>query len=288
MENYWKKAAFGAIPYVSPNTSNRNIGYETEQNGSRSRLYMVRCGYNSGTHPGKIKEGWGGANISWGGQEISNIKNYEIYTGPNPSYRSVTLNPGQNFIPNTNDTAIGSENASPLYAIRARMINGIHIGKVANGWPFGLIPFGGNEVEVSQFEVIQLNQSLPILKIFLLVGDDGLREQSSLKANIKFFNNLDALSFTLRSSGQILESNISKTFINYINHRTRIIKLEDLHKFELQFDTGSTGQWFEEGDDLDILKIQVDFISSEGIETTIYTSKNPIRFENNGIHEAWF
>ena len=63
----WVEASDGYIP--------RNAVVGGDEDGAK--LYIARAFYKGGTHPGKIKEGWNGCNIGYGGKEIT-LRNYEV------------------------------------------------------------------------------------------------------------------------------------------------------------------------------------------------------------------
>ncbi len=63
----WVEASDGDIP--------RNAVVGGDEDGAK--LYIARAFYRGGTHPGKIKKGWDGCNIGYGGKEVT-IRNYEV------------------------------------------------------------------------------------------------------------------------------------------------------------------------------------------------------------------
>jgi hypothetical protein len=64
----WVHASGGNIP-----SDAIEVGYEADG----PILYAARAYYQGGLHPGKIEHGFGGANIPWGGKEIS-VQEYEV------------------------------------------------------------------------------------------------------------------------------------------------------------------------------------------------------------------
>ena len=64
----WKKSQNGQIP-----SSAIVAGKES----SGERLYTCRGDYNGGVHSGKVRRGFEGCNISWGGDEIK-VNPYEV------------------------------------------------------------------------------------------------------------------------------------------------------------------------------------------------------------------
>lgn len=66
----WVKASGGFVP------SNAFKG-GMEHPPGKQILYICRAPFNGGTHPGKIRAGFGGCNIGWGGREHV-VNNYEV------------------------------------------------------------------------------------------------------------------------------------------------------------------------------------------------------------------
>ncbi|MCH7973158.1 MAG: DUF3421 domain-containing protein [Bacteroidetes bacterium] len=73
----WVEASDGYIP--------RHAVVGGDEDGDK--LYIARAYYRGGTHPGKIKRGWDGCNIGYGGKEIM-IRDYEVlvYNRRNDDY----------------------------------------------------------------------------------------------------------------------------------------------------------------------------------------------------------
>jgi hypothetical protein len=274
----WKRASFGAIPFEA----NRSIGYEAPVSRTRPVLYLVRTEHEAGIHPGKIKSGWNGANISWGGEEIPGKKHYEVYCGPNPNYRNVSLINRESFISQSGDSMIGNENGQALYAIRADWGDGKHIGKISAGWSSGLIPYGGDEIPVNNFEVIQIHNFMPKIRLSIVVLD-GVRRNSILSAKVKLKSGTEFNS-NLISGGAEFSDYSSRQFNINLDQATHIDMLD---KFELEFHTGSTGTWGEVGDDIHISKMIIEFVDFENTSTIIFT-KQAFQFEDHGLLEVQF
>lgn len=66
----WVSASGGSIPAGA-------VIAGKESNGDP--LFVCRAKYNGGTHPGKIRNAFGGCNIGWGGEEHKVIS-YEVLT----------------------------------------------------------------------------------------------------------------------------------------------------------------------------------------------------------------
>ncbi|WP_158515994.1 DM9 repeat-containing protein [Pararhodobacter sp. CCB-MM2] len=64
----WAEAASGNVLYGAVNAGE-------EANGTP--LYACRAWYNNGLHPGKVRQGFRGCNIGYGGAEIA-VSHYEV------------------------------------------------------------------------------------------------------------------------------------------------------------------------------------------------------------------
>lgn len=114
-------------------------------------LYVARAAYAGGMHPGKWRQGWTAAAISYGGAEVW-VENAAVWTG--------MLSGGSDGIWLLPDSAL---NASPvgweadqttLFVARAAIEGGVHIGKWRRDWTKAAIPYGGQERWVSNFDVL--------------------------------------------------------------------------------------------------------------------------------------
>lgn len=116
-----------------------------------TRLYLARVAYAGGMHPGKWRKGWTSAAISYGGAEVW-ARNPAVWTG--------MLSGGSDgiwLLPDSalNASAIGWEaDQTRLFAARAAIDGGIHIGKWRRDWAKASISYGGQERWVSNFEVL--------------------------------------------------------------------------------------------------------------------------------------
>lgn len=66
----WVRSQRGNIPIDAL------IGGE-EHSPARQHLFICKAKFRGGVHPGKIRPGFGGCNISWGGSEFS-VPNYKV------------------------------------------------------------------------------------------------------------------------------------------------------------------------------------------------------------------
>lgn len=114
------------------------------QEGQQS-LYICRAGYQNGIHPGKVRPGFGGCNIAYGGAEVT-VPNFQILVSSWVPSANGSVPPGA--------SAFGNEAADagklPLFVCRAAH-NGIHPGKVRPGLGGCNIAYGGAEITASTF-----------------------------------------------------------------------------------------------------------------------------------------
>lgn len=132
----WEGHSFGGLP-----TWASSAGWEA--NGDP--LYICRAQYSGGLHIGKIRHGFGGCNIGYGGQEIT-VSFYEVWTD--------NLNwiggQGDQFS-NAYDAGYEADGRA-LYICRADYAGGVHIGKIRPGFGGCNIGYGGQEVTVWHYE----------------------------------------------------------------------------------------------------------------------------------------
>jgi hypothetical protein len=114
-------------------------------------LYLARAYYQDGLHIGKVRTAFGAANIPYGGQEVK-VADYEVYVG-----RATWVAASGGRLP---DGAVkyGEEsNGEPLFAARAYIHGGLHPGKVRLAFGAANIPYGGNEEQAENYEVLIVN-----------------------------------------------------------------------------------------------------------------------------------
>lgn len=138
----WVEATNGAIP---PGAAANG------QEADGESLFVARANLNGGVHPGKVRGAFGAANIPYGGSEVK-VNPYEVL-----------MNPG-NWVPASGgqvpDGAVdfGREaDGTPLFVARANLEGGVHPGKVRLGFGSANIPFNGQEVKVTNYEVLVQN-----------------------------------------------------------------------------------------------------------------------------------
>lgn len=135
----WKQASGGTIPQG---------GVVSGKEANGTPLYVARAGYSGGVHPGKVRPAFGGANIPYGGGEHK-VNPYDVYCGGG-HWKAAS---GGN-IPIDAVTCGHEADGTPLYAARASYQGGIHPGKVRPAFGAANIPYGGQEVKVSSYEVL--------------------------------------------------------------------------------------------------------------------------------------
>ena len=124
-----------------------------ESNGAI--LWVCIAKYKGGVHPGKVRPGFKGCNIPYGGREIA-IPSYRVllelsWTGARYSMNSISL-----YRMLQSDLVAGREaNGDPLWACRARYEGGFHPGKVRPGFKGCNIPYGGREIAIDDFQLLE-------------------------------------------------------------------------------------------------------------------------------------
>lgn len=115
-----------------------------------TELYACVTPHLGGAHPGKIRHGFNGCYIGYGGQELSGWE-YEVIAGD--GYWTWAEWPGH--IPNRAFEVGREADGQPLYTCRAEYANGMHPGKVRHGFSGCNIAYGGQEITVSRYEVLE-------------------------------------------------------------------------------------------------------------------------------------
>lgn len=111
-------------------------------------LYVCRASFQGGVHPGKVRRGFGGCNIPWGGREHT-VFNHQVWVGD--GYWDEAAN---GAIPMDAVRGGREANREPLYVCRAAFGNGVHPGKVRPAFGGCNIPYGGREHAVRRYEVL--------------------------------------------------------------------------------------------------------------------------------------
>jgi len=140
----WVGACNGQIPAGA-----QAQGYEA----SGEPLWIARAqlsdrGRFAGMHPGKVRPAFGGANIPYGGREIT-ADCYEVWSGP---VRWAPASGGN--VPPCAMQAGQEADGQPLYVARGSIKGGLHIGKVRPAFGAANISYGGKEVKVRHYEVL--------------------------------------------------------------------------------------------------------------------------------------
>jgi hypothetical protein len=111
-------------------------------------LYVCRANFNNAAHGGKVRNGFRGCNIGYGGRE-EEVPNYEVLVERRP--RWVAARDGN--IP-ADAVPIGQESGIELFVCRGRFQNGIHSGKIQPAFRACNIGFGGKEETINPYEVL--------------------------------------------------------------------------------------------------------------------------------------
>ncbi len=141
MSNKWVAAAGGAIPEGAK---------EQGKDIDGTQLFVARAAVDGGTHPGKVRSAFKGANIPYGGKEV-NAFQYEVFVGVGRWQKMESEN---GDIPSNAMIAGHEKDGTPLYVARAVYGGGLHPGKVRPGFKGANIPYGGKEITISQYEVL--------------------------------------------------------------------------------------------------------------------------------------
>ena len=135
----WAPACDGQIP---PQAT--SVGTATDG----APLYLARVEYMGGRQPGKVRHGVPVAHISYAGKTVE-VRCYEVFTG-----RGAWVRASNGWVPQ-GALQVGHEaDGTPLYAARAYYQGSLQVGKVRPAFGGALIPFGGSEVKVRDYEVL--------------------------------------------------------------------------------------------------------------------------------------
>jgi len=126
-----------------------------EQDGTP--LFAALASYQGGLHPGKVRVGLGGANISWGGAEIPGLNPYSVIC--DVSYGFVNGSPSG--VPPNSMLCGTDDDGGELYIARSiGQLPGLQLGKARpDGWGGNgcLISYAGKEVAVQTYQVLFMN-----------------------------------------------------------------------------------------------------------------------------------
>jgi hypothetical protein len=111
-------------------------------------LYVCRAIFNNAPHGGKVRNGFRGCNIGYGGKEEA-VPNYEVLV----ELRSRWVPARDGNIP-ANAVSVGQEGGIELFVCRGRIQNGVHSGKIQPAFRACNIGLGGKEEAINPYEVL--------------------------------------------------------------------------------------------------------------------------------------
>ena len=115
-------------------------------------LFAARAFFEGGRHPGKVRPEFGGAHIPFGGREVQGIVDYEVLVeGGDFAYSWIEARDGN--VPSSAEAGHEADGRS-LFVARAPLHGGLHPGKIRPGFGAAKIPFGGVEVDVASYEIL--------------------------------------------------------------------------------------------------------------------------------------
>jgi hypothetical protein len=121
------------------------IACGVEQDGTP--LFCALVNYKGGLHPGKVRLGFGGANISFGGAEIAGQSPYSVLC--NASYGFLpTSNNGPSVPDGCFPCGTDDDGHTPLYFARDLSSEGMQVGKVSPNYN-GRIGYAGAEQQIA-------------------------------------------------------------------------------------------------------------------------------------------
>jgi hypothetical protein len=144
----WRSAINGNVP-----TGAYSYGFEAPDPGNNfigPALYPCRAFLNGGLHPGKVRPGFTGCYVGWGGKEIS-VNPYEVLiAGPFNQLPVQNYNLGSGNIPFRLGPVMGGfeVGGQPLYVCLAAFNGGRHPGKTRPALGGCNIGWGGAEQSV--------------------------------------------------------------------------------------------------------------------------------------------
>lgn len=114
-------------------------------------LYVARAYFAGGLHIGKVRRGFGAANIPYAGEEVK-VNPYEVLYAIGDLFYWAE---GRNGYLPYGAIAMGREqDGTRLYVARAEYAGGLHVGKVRPPYVAAEIPYGGKEIAVTPYEVL--------------------------------------------------------------------------------------------------------------------------------------
>jgi uncharacterized protein DUF3421 len=104
--------------------------------------------------PGKVRPGFGGALIPFGGKEVP-VTDYEVLIEA-----GIWIAGSNGQIPDGAVVCGREANGDPLFVARASLNGGLHPGKIRFAFGAAFIGFGGAEVAAANYEVL----TLPVIR----------------------------------------------------------------------------------------------------------------------------
>ncbi len=135
----WARAADGEVPRGA---------FRAGREADGTPLYVIRARYAGGFCPGKVNPAHGTGYISYGGKEIL-VEDYEVFTGTG---RWVPASGGG--CPPGAVRAGREADGTPLYIARGRWQGSLTPGKLNRSNRNACIPYGGEEITLSDYEVL--------------------------------------------------------------------------------------------------------------------------------------
>ena len=129
------------------------------KDGDGSLLFVAHGNYEGNWHPGKTRKDWKGANIEYGGNEVT-TENYEVLTSTSSlGWRWNNVTDG-----NITDNAVkaGQEGDRVLFSCRCNYEGSQQLGKTWQGSGGCNIGYGGGGVTIDVYEVlVSVSQNVP-------------------------------------------------------------------------------------------------------------------------------
>ena len=136
----WVKASGGYIP-------DGTVPHGHDLNGEA--LWVCRAYVDGGLHPGKVRGAFGSARIPYGGRELE-IVEYEVLIDA-----GIWVPDSGGSIPAGAAQWGYEKNLEALFVARAPWGgNDLQPGKIRGGFGAANIPYGGQEVKATQYEVL--------------------------------------------------------------------------------------------------------------------------------------
>jgi hypothetical protein len=111
-------------------------------------LYVCRANLNNAEHAGKIRPGFDGCNIGYGGREEV-VPTYDVLVERRPRW----VGERDGAIP-ANAVGVGQEHGIEIFVCRGSFQGGVHVGKIQPAFRACNIGFGGREEKVNPYEVL--------------------------------------------------------------------------------------------------------------------------------------